>query len=102
MGSSKSEGGGSSGFFKPLFKKRPKTGNALCSWSWKEKRCEPASLCQYKYQASAGGACCYCCGQQTPKNKVVAYLGMLPLKNGEPALTHSIERIENSFFLEHT
>ncbi|CAM9721076.1 unnamed protein product, partial [Ectocarpus sp. 4 AP-2014] len=50
-GSSKSAGGGSSGFFKPLFKKRPKTGNALCSWSWKEKRCEPASLCQYKYQA---------------------------------------------------
>ncbi|CAM9796543.1 unnamed protein product, partial [Ectocarpus fasciculatus] len=52
VGSSKSAGGGSnSGFFKPLFKKRPKTGNALCSWSWKEKRCEPASLCQYKYQA---------------------------------------------------
>ncbi|CAN0051161.1 unnamed protein product [Ectocarpus sp. 6 AP-2014] len=50
VGSSKSAGGVSSGFFKPLFKKRPKTGNALCSWSWKEKRCEPASLCQYKYQ----------------------------------------------------
>ncbi|CAM9442754.1 unnamed protein product [Pylaiella littoralis] len=37
-------------FFKPMFKKRSNTGNKLCSWSWKNKQCEPANLCQYKYQ----------------------------------------------------
>lgn len=46
-------GSGGGGFFKPLFQKRAKTGNKLCSWSWKEGRCEPAGLCQYKYQASS-------------------------------------------------
>lgn len=52
-------GSGSNGFFKPgLFKKRAKTGNRLCSWSWKEQRCEPADLCQYKYQASSSSCCC--------------------------------------------
>lgn len=58
-----SAGGGSAGgFFKPgLFKKRAKTGNKLCSWSWKEQRCEPADLCKYKYQASRFFVCiCVC------------------------------------------
>lgn len=47
-----SDSAGGGGFFKPMLKKRPKTGNKLCSWSWKEKKCQPADLCQYKYQAS--------------------------------------------------
>eukprot|EP00903_Cladosiphon_okamuranus_P019415 g17851.t1 len=54
-------GSGSGGFFKPgLFKKRAKTGNSLCSWSWKKQRCEPVDLCQYKYQfldATIGESC---------------------------------------------
>lgn len=44
-------------FSKNLFKKRPKTGNNLCSWSWKERRCEPAAICKYQYQASCALPC---------------------------------------------
>lgn len=61
-GGSGGDGGGSGGggFFKPLFGKRAKTGNKRCSWSWKERRCQPAALCQYKYQASFVVACLFC------------------------------------------
>lgn len=47
-----SEGGG---FFSARGAGKPKKGNKLCGWSWKEKECQPAALCQYKYQASRVG-----------------------------------------------
>lgn len=49
-GGGKGGGVGSGGFF---VKKKAKKGNKMCSWSWREKSCQPAALCQYKYQASS-------------------------------------------------
>lgn len=49
----RSAGGGSGGSSVNVFGGAKKTGNKMCSWSWKEKRCEPAALCQYKYQVGA-------------------------------------------------
>lgn len=39
-------------FTTKMSKKKPKRGNKICGWSWRERRCQPAPLCDYKYQAS--------------------------------------------------